>query len=158
MSKSDRVHYSCLLSLALAIAVASPGRSRADVLEPMQKAGEFSIYIGVMPSQIVGGHPAGHPEATMHGGAPSGGRSKHLVAAVFDPAGHRVEDLSVNAIISEPGHVDVQRVRLEPMQIANTITYGAFITVSDRERETIVIELSKGVELKPISATFTYVP
>ncbi len=45
-----------------------------------------AIYLGVMPAQIVQGHPKEHPEVGMHGGAPTRGDRVHVVVALFDNA------------------------------------------------------------------------
>lgn len=34
------------------------------------------VYLGVLPGEMVRGHPAAHPEVSMHGGA-SGSRGEH---------------------------------------------------------------------------------
>jgi hypothetical protein len=48
------------------------------------------------------------------------------VAAVFDAAtGERVEDAVVEARVAEPGLAGITR-RLEPMLIADTVTYGNY--------------------------------
>src|SRR6266536_931998 len=39
---------------------------------PYKLAGGLAIYIGVVPAEIVKGHPSPHAEKTMHGGAPKG--------------------------------------------------------------------------------------
>ena len=47
-------------------------------------ASGLAVYLGVLPAAMIQGHPRGHPEATMHGGVPSGRHSYHIVVAVFD--------------------------------------------------------------------------
>src|SRR6266581_7212078 len=51
---------------------------------PYKLAGGLAVYIGVVPAEIVKGHPSQHAEKTMHGGAPKGAHEYHIVAAVFD--------------------------------------------------------------------------
>ena len=41
-------------------------------------AGGLTVYLGVMPAELVKGQP------TMHGGTPPGPHEHHIVVAVFD--------------------------------------------------------------------------
>ena len=41
-----------------------------------------AIYFGVMPAELVRGHPREHPESGMHGDPPVG--ESHLLVALFD--------------------------------------------------------------------------
>jgi len=94
---------------------------------PMNKTvGGITFYLGVMPAEIVRGHPSGHPESTMHGSPPKGAGSRHLVVALFDAkTGERIVDASVSARVEQVGLAAEQK-DLEPMQIAGTLTYGNF--------------------------------
>lgn len=86
----------------------------------------LAVYFGVVPAAIVKGHPASHPEQTMHGGAPKGRSEVHLVVAVFEAAnGARISDATVTAQVSEIGLAGALKT-LESMEIANTVTYGGF--------------------------------
>ncbi len=68
-------------------------------------AGGMTVYVGVVPAEIVKGlDAASHEQGPMHGGVPKGAHQYHLVAAVFDAAGGaRVADAAVNAQISAIG-------------------------------------------------------
>ena len=64
----------------------------------------------------------------MHGGPPRGRHVHHLTAALFDArTGDRVEDVTVDARVAPLGLAGETR-RLEPMEIAETITYGNFFS------------------------------
>jgi len=45
-----------------------------------------AIYLGVLPAEMVLGHPKSHSEAEMHGGVPAGQHQQHVVVALFDQA------------------------------------------------------------------------
>lgn len=68
-----RVRWRAVLPLLLAamFVTAFAGPASADNESYKVEQG-LAVYLGVMPAGIVQGHPAGHPEATMHGGAPAG--------------------------------------------------------------------------------------
>ena len=38
---------------------------------PYKTAGGLAVYLGVVPAEIVKGHPPGHTEGAMHGGPPT---------------------------------------------------------------------------------------
>src|SRR5512139_1015129 len=86
-------------------------------------AGGVTVYLGVVPAEIVKGLPAaGTTERPMHGRIPGGPHQYHLVAAIFDVAsGTRVSDAVVTAEVSGLG-LSGSKMKLEPMQIAGTTT------------------------------------
>jgi hypothetical protein len=99
-----------LLILMLLLAVAFSGSaavaaSSMPMEDPGYKtSGGLTAYIGMMPAEIVKGHPLGHPEQTMHGGAPQGHHEYHLVVAIFDAAGGaRISNATVTARFSGLG-------------------------------------------------------
>src|SRR6516165_3698729 len=73
--------------------------------DQMKAAGGVTVYLGVVPAEIVKGLPAtGTSEQPMHGGVPKGPHEYHVVAAVFDVAsGARISDAVVTAQISGLG-------------------------------------------------------
>lgn len=106
--------------------------------------GSVAAYLGVMPAEIVGGHPQTHPEAKMHGGAPRNAHSEHIVIALFDdPSGIRIEDAKVKATVSGMGHVAITPMTLDPMLIAGVVTYGGYITFPGRDTYTIDLRISR---------------
>jgi hypothetical protein len=88
--------------------------------------GNVVIYIGLLPAEMIRGHPAEHPEATMHGGVPKGIGVYHVVIALFDvKTGERITNADLTARVSEIG-LPGQEKKLEPMEIAGTVTYGNY--------------------------------
>jgi hypothetical protein len=114
----------------------------------------LAVYLGVVPAEIVKGHLAGHPEQTMHGGMPSLGREYHVVAAIFDAASKaRISDAAVTAQVSGLGLAGAKR-RLEPMEIANTTTYGGFFNLPGRDLYTIRLEIQRPGGEQPVVVEF----
>jgi len=106
--------------------------------EPLYPAEE--IY-GVIPAEIISGHPADHVERKMHGGVPRGSGQHHLVVSLFDvKTGRRIENAQVSARIGELG-LTPQSKTLEPMQFAGTVTYGNFFTMTSPGPYRIEIDL-----------------
>lgn len=133
--------------LALGPALADDGYRNADGL---------AVYLGIVPAAVLRGHPMAHAESTMHGGAGTARHQQHLVVAVFDErSGARVENAQVSARIEGLGHVGEQSIRLDPMKIANTITYGGFIAFPGNDRYDIVVDIAIPGRSRPVSVTFS---
>lgn len=92
-------------------------------------AGGLTAYLGVVPAELVKGLGAHAGKKPMHGRTPKGPHEFHVVIAVFDVGTRaRVSDAIVTARVSGLGLSGAQKT-LEPMQIADTITYGAFFNL-----------------------------
>lgn len=91
-------------------------------------------YLGVMSAAIVKGHPRTHPEGAMHGGVPDGLHQYHVILALFDAAsGVRIEAAKVSLTLMGLGHTGGTRLDLEPMTIADTVTWGTFAELPGRD-------------------------
>ena len=89
-----------------------------------------TIYLGIVSAEIVRGHPAEHPEGSMHHGAPPGPGQYHVMVALFDAkSGQRTTDSPVTARVSSAGGGAAVEKTLEPMNIADSITYGNFFAM-----------------------------
>jgi hypothetical protein len=127
------------------------GRGRA-----LQTADGLAVYLGVVPAEIVKGHPPGHPEQAMHGGAPKGRHQYHVVVAVFDSAsGNRISDATVTAQVSGLG-LSGSKARLEPMEIAGTISYGGFFNLPGRDLYTVRLTIGRPGSQRPVVLDFRY--
>ncbi|MBY0349558.1 hypothetical protein [Tabrizicola sp.] len=99
-------------------------------------------YLGVLPAAIVRGHPRSHPEAAMHGGVPDGRHQYHVILALFDAAsGDRIETAQVALTIMGLGHTGGTRLDLEPMTIANTVTWGTFVELPGKDLYEMTFEV-----------------
>ena len=115
------------------------------------------IYLGIVPAEMIRGHGRGHAESTMHGGIPSGGRYHHVMIAVFDNnSGKRIENAEVEATVRELG-LSGQRKRLEPMVIANTMTYGNYFSMAAGGIYRIYLQIRLPGVARPLKARFEYV-
>ena len=133
----------CFLVAAIMTPCAFVNLTHAAEDAPYKIAGGLAVYLGIVPAAIVNGHPPGHAERTMHGGVPSGNREYHLVAAVFDAAtSTRISDTQVTAQISGLGLAGIRKA-LEPMEIAQTITYGGFFNLPGRDIYTVKLEIQR---------------
>jgi hypothetical protein len=121
-----------------------------------RSAGDLAVYLGVLPAAMIQGHQRGYPEEAMHGGVPSGRHSYHIVVAVFDAtAGARIEDVVVEARVAEPGLAGVAR-RLEPMVIADTVTYGNYFQLPGDGPYRIDLSITRPGLATPVRVEFAY--
>ena len=103
-----------------------------------------AIYLGVLPAEMILGHPKLHTEAEMHGGVPAGQHQYHVTVSLFDAAsGKRISGAKVSARVYEINRAGTQK-KLEPMLIADTISYGNYFnlpTSNNPYRIRVLIEL-----------------
>jgi len=108
----------------------------ADTPANFQVVDGVAIYLGVIPAQMVQGHPRAHPEAQVHGGVPAradGNHVDHMVVALFDNAtGQRIENAQVSGSVMEIG-LGAQQKTLEPMRIADSVTYGNYFDMPSKD-------------------------
>jgi hypothetical protein len=142
-----------VLLIGIGLSSATTGAAADDYYK---SAGGLGVYLGVLPAAMIQGHPTGHPEEAMHGGAPSGRHSYHILVAVFDAAtGARIEDAVVETHVAEPGLAGVTR-QLEPMLIADTVTYGNYFELSGEGPYRIDLWITRPGLATPVSVEFTY--
>ncbi len=101
-----------LLALVPSLAIAQARLEREGVV----------LYWGLVPAAIVSQN---HALQDMHGVVPKdGGQVHHLVVALFDPDGKRIEDAVVRARLSESGIADAAPKYLTSMIIDGQASYG----------------------------------
>jgi hypothetical protein len=117
----------------------------------------LSVYLGVLPAAMVArAHPADHPEIEMHDGPPPGRHDQHVSVAIFNVAtGERVEDATVEARVAPLGLAAVARP-LEPMAIADTITYGNYFAMREDGRYWIRILVTPAGAARTVPLEFSY--
>jgi hypothetical protein len=83
-----------------------------------------AIYFGMVPAELVRGHPREHPESGMHGGAPVG--ESHLMVALFDAkTGARIPKATIVANVTGGGGAKLDK-QLEPMTVAGALAFGNY--------------------------------
>ena len=114
-----------------------------------------SIYLGVLPAEMILGHPESHAEVEMHGGIPTGEHHYHVTVALFDAAsGKRITAAKVKAKVSQLALSGTEK-ELEPMHLAGTISYGNYFRMPDAGIYRIRVQVRQpGVQ--PIEAEFEY--
>ncbi len=152
--RSTRTELAIVITLLVSL-VAVPAVSAATASEHRVVDG-VSIYLGIVPAEIVRGHPRGHPESEMHGGPQAGEHVFHLIIALFDEqTDKRISDARVSASVSEINHPGSQRT-LEPMLIAGTIAYGNYFDLPGSGPYRIVVQIRRPGQPGVIEAEFLF--
>jgi hypothetical protein len=147
------------LSLALALATLAtlpfvPSAMAASD-DRYKVASGVAVYLGLMPAELIKGHPKSHTESTMHDGRPGGTHEYHIVAAVFEEkTGARIEHAIVRAHVVPLG-LSTRDIALEPMRIADTVTYGGYVELPD-DLYTIRITVRRPETTEPITLDFKF--
>lgn len=119
-------------------------------------AAGLSVYLGITPAAAIQANPGAHTEAMMHGGPPRGRHVHHLMAALFDArTGDRVEDVAIDARVTALGMAGETR-RLEPMEIAGTVTYGNYFALQGNEAYRITLSIWREGRHQPVTVEFTH--
>ena len=113
-----------------------------------------AIYFGILPAEMVRGHPREHPESGMHGGTAVG--ESHIVAALFDDkTGRRLSDAEVNATITGPGGFRTAK-KLESMLIGGGMSYGNYFSMTGPGPYRIELRIRPRGAAREIQAVFTW--
>lgn len=132
-------------------------RASAQIDPSVKSVGGISAYLGIMPAAIVRGHPSAHPEATMHGGAPSGKFERHVVVALFDAKTFaRISNAEVVATVEGLGHAGSVTRTLERMDIADAPTFGGYFSFQGTDKFTVRLKITAPGYPGPVTIEFTY--
>ena len=148
--------FALMLLVATVVALRSAAIAADD--GDYKTVGGLSVYIGVVPAELVKGLPSHQSsEPPMHCGIPQGSHQYHVVAAVFDAAsGARISDATVTAKVSGLGLSGSQQP-LDSMKIADTTTYGGFFYLFlPSDVHTITLIVKRLGSQQPVVLNFTY--
>lgn len=113
-----------------------------------------AIYFGIVPAEVVRGHPREHPEGEMHGGVSAG--ESHIMVALFDAkTGRRIADAEVSAHITGDRGLTAQK-RLDLMVIAGSATYGNYFSMPGSGPYRIEVRIRLPDKAREVRAVFTW--
>jgi hypothetical protein len=121
-------------------------------------AGGLTVYLGVVPAEIVKGPPShvllskGPHDYQVSSKSP---HDYQIVAAIFDAtSGERVSNVVVTAEVSGLG-LSGGKKQLEPMQIAGTANYGGFFDLPGSDLYTLTLTVERS-GINPAVLEFKY--
>lgn len=111
----------------------------------------LSVYFGVIPAQLIGGHGNMHRTIDMVHGK----HTYHILVALFDnKSGKRITEVKMKATVTPLGMKSVSK-KLEAMH-GDLVSYGNFFTLSEVTPYTIRIEIEGAGNGVRSIAEFTY--
>lgn len=114
-----------------------------------------AIYFGLIPAEMIRGHPKAHPESHMHGGIPTD-RYYHLTVAIFDDtSGERITGAEVTARVVGKGESGPSKL-LEPMIIGGSRSYGNYFRMPGDSPYRIELKIHHPEISRVIRATFEW--
>lgn len=137
----------------VAMLTAAPIIATATERSYQQVVDGVVVYFGMLPAELVRGHPREHTESRMHGGVPVG--ESHLTVALFDDkTGSRVTNAELTARITDGRGLDIRK-KLEPMLIAGNQTHGNYFQLTGAGPYRIEIMIRRPGAAGEIRAIFT---
>jgi hypothetical protein len=145
-----------LLVLSFMLILHLTGPVRGETTSDSKTVGHVVIYLGVLPTEMIRGHPAQHSETSMHGGRPKTSGECHVVVALFNAtSGTRIEKAEISARVSEIGLAGEEK-KLAPMEIAGTVTYGNYFRMLGNGPFRIALSLRLPGEPQELNAAFEH--
>ena len=146
---------SSLIAVGLLVCACS---DNTDLPRSTQTVDGITIYVGVMPAELVKGHitASGEPGA-LHGGTTPASSSHHIVVALFDSGtGAHITDAQIRAGVRDRSNDHEPDMTLEPMQINGAMSYGNFFQMQGPGVWRIHLEILRPGMSAPIEADFGY--
>lgn len=145
---------SCGYAVWLLLLTGWLGMARAAEMADHQIVDDLAIYFGVLPAELVRGHPREHPESEMHGGIAVG--DSHVIVALFDnKTGKRIRGAQIAARVTGEAGVDVQRP-LEAMVVAGRAAYGNYFPLQGAGPFRIELRIRRPGAQRDTQAIFTW--
>ena len=121
----------------------------ANDTERHQVVDGMSIYLGVLPTQLIKDH------SDMHGGAADKEHTYHILIAIFDSKSEkRIRDVKVKATVIPLG-MKGKTKKLEKMH-GNLRSFGNYFTLYKTTPYTINIEIIRPVSMAKSIAKFIF--
>ena len=113
------------------------------------------VYLGVLPAEMIRGHPKEHPDSQMHGGFPEDYRSHIMVALFDDDSGKRITAANVSARIIGVDVAGPER-KLDAMTIEGKRTFGGYFRMPGTGPYRIEIRIRLPKMSNPVKAEFEW--
>ena len=122
--------------------------------EQSKTAGGRTVYLCVVPAEIVKGPPMHVLLSKGPHDCPLQKPPYEIVAGIFDASGMRVSDAVVTTQVSGLGLSD-NKERLEPIQIAGSAAYGGFVDLPESDLYIVSLTVERP-GTSPILLEFKY--
>ncbi len=139
----------------LAIAALALSAAAVEPIELTQSVSELTVHLQVLDPEGSDSDPMHSLERQLHRGAKPGGKTYHVLVAVYDAATRRrsADVESVTATLSD-GHGQTPVTRLEPMAAAGEVGYGNYFDFGAEGPYRILVALRLRGQSLPVNAEF----
>ena len=134
------------------------GMARAAAVNPDQpvRLDGMELFFGLIPAEILRGHPSDHEERSMHGGVPRAKGVYHLIVSLFNAKTRtRITDAVVTGSVTEAG-MATQNRKLEAMTFGGNVAFGNYFAMSNPGPYEIVINVRRPGDRKTATTRFQY--
>lgn len=139
-----------------ALLIASPGPALAQTASEFAVVDDVTIYLAVLPAEMLRTYPSGSEESRMHGGVPGGKHVHHVQIALFDAQTNaRISDARVTVTVAELGLAG-RRAELEPFLVGDALTYGGYFEFQKRDLYQIRVTAELPEVGQVVEKTFEY--
>jgi len=140
--------------IAAAFLTVFSSSAMADHLVGHRSVGSIDVYFGVLPADMIRGHPRAHPESAMHGGV-ADRPLHHVSVALFErETGRRIRGARVEAQVFSEAGSGPKKV-LEPMVAKGAELYGNYFSFGGGAHRVRVWVRLPG-SAKPLTADFDW--
>jgi len=147
-----RAKVSCAVIALVALLFGAGAPLRAEDTSQSVTSHGLKVYFGFVPAAVAQDPARRHGEANQHAAAPAGDHSYHLIVVIFNAVtGERITDATITASGLAPSVKT-----LEPMKIADTISYGNFFELPKDGIYRIRLSVTRQDKAKPIVIDLTY--
>jgi hypothetical protein len=145
--------FAVLIALGFTFGMAQAAAVNPD--QPIRLDG-MELFYGLIPAEILRGHPSGHEERSMHSGVPHGKGVYHLIVSVFDAkTSTRITDAVITGSVIEVG-METQDRKLEAMTFGGNVAFGNYFAMSNPGPYEIVVKVRRPGHRKTATARFQY--
>lgn len=144
-----------LAVVALALTFGMAQAAGVNPEQPIRFDG-LELFFGIVPAEILRGHPREHAEQTMHGGIPGSKGVHHLIVSVFDAKTRtRITNATVTGSVTAAG-MATQNQKLEAMLFGGAMSYGNYFAMPNEGYYEITVSVQRPGGSKAATAQFQY--
>jgi hypothetical protein len=139
-----------VVAAALAACSPRPVEGQSQVVDGL------TFDYGLVAGPAAGAPPAGHPDPSMHGGAPRQAHAYHVVLSVTDAkTGRKIEATAAAMGLSGPGHPGRNIAPMESMSVNGQASYGRYVVLPDPGPYRLEFRVTPTGKHQPVKARFT---
>lgn len=156
LQRSVKSTRSTLCAGLVAVLISSSAAAFGQTTSDVAVVDNVTMYLAVLPAEMLRIFPPGSEESRMHGGVPDGRHIHHVQIALFDAQTNaRISDARVTVTVAEVGLAG-RSAELEPFRIGDALTYGDYFEFRKRDLYQIKVRAVLPDDGRVVEKTFEY--